>query len=73
MSQARATLVVAGVNTKEEIDRLERVLAALDGVNVLEVGIDRFELRYDQGAIDGAAIEDAARGAGAEVKELRSG
>ncbi|PSO99108.1 MAG: hypothetical protein BRC53_00720 [Cyanobacteria bacterium SW_6_48_11] len=58
------------INTKEEIDRVEQNLKAINGVKVHIIGINTAELSYDENNVDGGDIERAIEDVGGNVRTV---
>lgn len=70
MSNTKVRLDVTKINSREEIDQLERQLKALDSVEIHQLGLNEVHLSYAREAVSNQDLERAVQEAGGHLERI---
>lgn len=70
MSDVRVRVELIKLNTREQVDQVERALQTL-GVEIHELGLSEATLSYDQHSVTQQDLEQAVRTAGGALGAVR--
>jgi copper chaperone CopZ len=69
-SHRKIRVELTKIDTREEVDALERNLKQLSGLTVHTLGLSEVELSYDQHEVDEQLIRQAVEEAGGAVRSI---
>ena len=70
MSNTKVRLDVTKINSREDIDQLERQLKELDSVQIHQLGLNEVHLSYDSTSVSNEDLERAVQEAGGHLERI---